>query len=87
MATKEKIKRAIQEIACRKKNIRLEEIEWVMNQLKAHGKVTERGNVHQRMYSFDGHRFGICTHSGKQLNPVYVDEFLSAMSDTGWFED
>lgn len=86
MSNPEKIRRAIREISQRKANVTLGEIEWVMDQLKQYCKVTERQNDHQRMYSINGHRFGVCTHLGgsKQLNPAYVRAFLLAMEDVGW---
>jgi hypothetical protein len=89
MATEEKIRHAIREIACRKRNVTLDDIEWVMNQLKAFADVNVRENDHQRMYSFQGSRFGVCTHhpGSRQVNVAYVKGFLAAMADTGWFED
>jgi hypothetical protein len=89
MATEEKIKQAIRLIACSQCNVTLEDIEWVMNQLKAHAKVTEKENNHQRMYSINGSRFGVCTHhrGNSQVKRAYVTGFLTAMADTGWYED
>jgi hypothetical protein len=89
MATEEKIRNAIRDIAAHKRNVRIEEIEWVMNQLDAFGTVSMRENDHQRLYAFNGHRFGICTHhpGGAQVKSGYVKAFLSAMSDAGWYED
>ena len=64
-------------------------IERLMNQLKEHATVASVENDHQRMYSVDGVRFGICTHhpGSKQIKSAYVKEFLRAMSDTGWYEN
>jgi len=88
MATEDKIRQEIRAIAQRRKNVRLEEIEWVINQLRTFGTVSIRENDHQRMYSFNGHRFGVCTHHpGAQINHAYVRGFLLAMSDAGWYED
>jgi hypothetical protein len=89
MSDAEKIKKVISEIAGRKQNVTLAEIERVMNQLKDHCSVTLKQNVHQRLYSIDGVRFSICPHhpGGKQVKAVYVKEFLRAMSETGWYEN
>jgi hypothetical protein len=89
MATEDKIRQEIHAIAHRIKNVRLEEIDWVMNQLRSFGTVTVKENDHQRMYSFDGHRFGVCTHNpgSTQVKAAYVRGFLAAMADAGWYED
>jgi hypothetical protein len=89
MADAEKIKRTIREIAGRKQNVTLAEIERVMNQLKGHCAVTSIENDHQRMYAIDGVRFSICTHhpGTKQIKAIYVKQFLRAMAETGWYED
>ncbi|MGA2896866.1 MAG: hypothetical protein ABSE27_04635 [Acidobacteriaceae bacterium] len=89
MSNPEKIKLLIREIAGRKHNVTLAEIERVMNQLQDHCTVSSVENDHQRMYAIDGVRFGVCTHrsGGKQLKAIYVKEFLRAMSETGWYEN
>lgn len=88
-AKKEKIRLYIREIAGRRQNVTLTEIEWVVNQLKGHCTVSVVANDHQRVYSIDGIRFGVCTHrsGGKQIKAVYVKEFLRVMTETGWYED
>jgi hypothetical protein len=88
MASVEKIKTRILQIAAKPKNVTLGDIEWVMNQLKQFGKVDESGNVHQRVWCFDGALFSVCPHhkGSKQLKPAYVKEFLNAMIKTGWYE-
>lgn len=89
MSNPEKIKLLISEIAGRKHNVTLAEIERVMSQLQDHCTVSSVENDHQRMYAIDGVRFGVCTHrtGGKQLKAIYVKEFLRAMSETGWYEN
>lgn len=88
MASEEKIRQFINELSNRKNNVSVDDIEWVMKQLEAFGRVTRRQNDHQVLYTFQGRPFGIATHrnGGKQLKAVYVKEFLEAMSETGWFE-
>jgi len=89
MPNMEKIKQSIREIAGRKQNVTLAEIERVMSQLKDHCAVSSVENDHQRMYAIDGVRFGICTHhpGTKQIKAIYVKQFLRAMAETGWYED
>lgn len=89
MSNEEKIRRTIREIASRKQNVTLSEIERVMNQLNAFGTVSFVENDHQRLYSFEGIRFGICTHhpGKKQIKAIYVKNFLRVMAETGWYEN
>lgn len=87
MASEEKIKQFIAELASRKNNVPISDIEWVMSQLEAFGRVTRKQNDHQVLYTFNGRSFGLATHrsGGKQLKAVYVKEFLEAMGETGWY--
>ncbi|MHB1796452.1 MAG: hypothetical protein ACYCPO_15965 [Acidobacteriaceae bacterium] len=89
MASEEKIRERIREIAGRKNNVDAAEIDWVMNQLKQFGNVSvETENVHIKMWRFDDEIFSICPHTkgGRQLKPVYVKNFLNAMMKTGWYD-
>lgn len=88
MATANKIKELILEIASKPNNVTLADIERVMRMLESFGTVTVKGNVHRKMWCFQGALFGVCTHhrGSKQLNPAYVKEFLNAMMKTGWYE-
>ena len=89
MSNVEKIKRSIREIAGKKQNATLADIERVMNQLKDHCSVSSVENDHQRLYVINGIRFSVCTHrsGGKQIKAIYVKLFLRAMTETGWYED
>ena len=89
MSNEEKVRRTIKQIAARKQNVTLDEIDWVMNQIAKHGCLVVVENDHQRIYSLDGVRFGVCTHhSGrKQIKAIYVKAFISAMRDLGWYEE
>ena len=89
MASEEKIRERIREIAGRKNNVDAADIDWVMNQLKQFGNVSvETENVHIKMWRFDDEIFSICPHTkgGCQLKPVYVKNFLNAMMNTGWYD-
>ena len=85
MASEEKIRQFINELSSRKNNVSVDDIDWVMKQLEAFGRVTRRQNDHQVLFTFQGRPFGIATHR-KPLKAVYVKEFLETMSETGWFE-
>lgn len=90
MADVERIKERIGEIAGRRKNVTLADIEWVANQLEINGyRVSCRKNSHQRLYTVDGLRFGVCDHKhgGKQIKACYVDDFMSAMTELGLYEE
>lgn len=89
MATADKIKARIIEIAARSKNVPLSDIEWVMNQLKQFGEVEISGNSHLIMWRYETAIFSICTHhkGTKQIKPIYVKSFLYAMIETGWYEE
>lgn len=90
MSNEEKIKRSIREIAGRKQNVTLADIERVMNQLADHFNVSCTQNVHQRLYAVDRMvRFSVCTHRGgsKQIKSIYVTNFLQAMSKIGYYEN
>ncbi len=89
MASEEKIRERIREIAGRKNNVVVADIDWVMNQLKQFGDVSvETENVHMKMWRFNDAIFSICTHTkgGRQLKSAYVKSFLNAMMKTGWYD-
>ena len=88
MASEEKIRARILEIAEKPKNVTLADIDWVMNQLKRFGDVDVSENVHRKVWCFEGALFSVCPHhkGSKQLKPAYVNEFLNAMMKTGWYE-
>lgn len=89
MASEEKIRARIREIADSPTNVTLKDIEWVMERLKQYGDVGESANEHQKLFFFNGAQFGLCTHrkGSKQLKPIYVKHFLNAMIKTGWYEE
>ena len=84
------IKDRIRDVAARRKNVRLVDIEWVVGQLALHGfKTRSRNNGHQTMFSIDGRRFGVCTHhaGSSQIKSAYVDRFLEVMIDLGLYDE
>jgi hypothetical protein len=90
MAELKKIKNSIAELASRRHNVTLQEIEWILKQLKQHGYfVTERPTAHGRLFRVESQRFHVCCHNpgSKQVKACYVDEFVDAMLELGLFED
>ena len=90
MAELGKIRERICELAKRKKNVRLGDIEWVVNNLALNGYKTRKArNEHQVIFTVEGTKLGVCTHhTGRsQVKPVYVKEFLNAMIDLGLYDE
>jgi hypothetical protein len=90
MATIEKIKERISQIAEQRKNTTAADIEWVVGQLKENGFPVRdpKKTTHTVLYGIGSLRFAICTHNrgNKQLKPCYVDEFINAMIELGLYE-
>jgi hypothetical protein len=84
-----RVQDAIRAIAGRRKNVTLNEIDWVVNQLELYHPVVRKENEHGVRYRIGGARFGVCTHhrGNKQLKRCYVDDFISAMIELGWFDE
>ena len=90
MAELKKVKERIRELAGRRKNVTLSEIEWVVNQLGRNGyDVSSRDNGHQTLFRVARRRFGVASHNpgGKQIKACYVDEFIAAMIDLDLYEE
>ena len=91
MASLEKVLEKIAQIAERRKNTTVSEIEWVVNQLHEHGfQVREpRRTRHGVLYGVGPVRFMVCTHNpgSKQVKGCYVDDFLNAMVELGLYEE
>jgi hypothetical protein len=90
MADFQQIRDRIREIAARRKNVRLEDIAWVVNQLGRNGyDVSSRSNGHQTLFRVANRRFGVCSHNPgeKQIKPCYVDEFIGAMIDLELYDE
>jgi hypothetical protein len=91
MADLKKIKATIKEIAGRRANVTIQEIEWVVSQLKQNGYKTESHTAgdHQTIFTVETEIFGICTHhrGGRQLKRWYVNAFMNAMIKLGLYDD
>jgi hypothetical protein len=88
MASAEKIRARIRNIAARPNNTTLADIEWVMSQLGQFEEFEVVGNVHRKAWSSKETSFSVCTHhkGRKQIKSVYVSHFLNAMMEIGWYE-
>ena len=90
MATLEKIRETIRELASRPRNVVLSEIEWVVDQLGANGyRVKVRDAGHQKLFTVESRVFGVCSHNpgSKQIKPAYAKGFIDAMIDLGLYDD
>lgn len=84
-----RIKRTIADIAQRRKNVTLDEIEWVITQLGQYYEVGSRNARHGKLFRVATRRFMVNFHSpgSKQVKPYSVDDFIDAMVELGWYED
>jgi hypothetical protein len=90
MAELRRVVARITELAGRRKNVSVDEIEWVVNQLNGLGYDTNvRGTQHNKIFRVDKAIFTVCSHNkgSKQIKPCYVDNFLNAMVELGLYEE
>lgn len=90
MADKKKIKERIKELAARRQNVTLAEIQWVVNRLHEIGyRTSERKATHGILFGAGNTRFMVNCHNpgSKQVKRYSVDDFLGAMSELGLYED
>jgi hypothetical protein len=90
MASIEKIKAEIAQIAQRRKNTTASEIDRIVTQVGEHGyAVRSRQTTHGVLYTVATSRFSVCVHKSgsKQVKPCYVDNFLTAMIEIGMYEE
>ena len=89
MAELNKVKRHIGELAGRRENVTLAEIEWVVDRLKELGYRTRvREATHGRLFGVGSTRFMVNCHNpgSKQVKRYSVDDFVSAMIELGLYE-
>lgn len=89
MASPDKIRERIAEIALRRKNVTLDEIEWVVNQLEQFHSVASRPARHGTLFRVQDQKFMVNSHSpgSKQVKGYSVDDFVDAMIELGWYEE
>lgn len=88
MADPETIRERIRDIAQRRSNVSIEEIEWVVNQLARFYSVKVRDARHGRLFRVGNQRFMINYHNpgNKQAKAYSVDDFADAMWELGWYQ-
>ena len=86
MKDEKNIKAAIREIAQRRKNVSLDEIQNVVEQI---GGELVRKTRHGPLFRVGSRRFMINAHNpgSKQIKAYSVDDFIEAMTELGWYED
>lgn len=90
MADLKRVQARIAELAGRRKNVTIEEMEWVVSQLKALGYDTNvRGTQHNKMFRVGRAFFSVCSHNkgSRQVKSCYVDNFLKAMIELELYEE
>jgi len=90
MADISHIRKKISEIAQRRKNVELSDIQWVVEHLGMNGySVSQRSNDHATLFRIGERQFSICRHhrGSKQIKVCYVDEFLDVMEDLDLYEN
>ena len=90
MASLERIKEKIAEIAGRPKNVTIGEIRQIVNQLRLLGYTTDEKRTNETLLLIVGkERFNVSDHhrGNAQLKPYCVKNFLGAMINLGLYED
>ena len=89
MESEERLRTVIQDIAQRRNNVTLSEIEWVMEKLSAIYNVRRRQARHGVLYGIGDRRFMVNHHNpgSKQVKSYSVDEFVNVMTELGWYEE
>ena len=89
MELEERVRSAIRDIAQRRNNVTLGEIEWVMEKLSGAYAVRRREARHGVLFGIGGQRFMVNNHNpgNKQVKSNSVDDFINAMIELGWYEE
>lgn len=91
MADLDAVKSFIGKLAQRPSNVTVDEIEWVLTQLRDHHGYTVkcRQTKHCLLFRVGDQRFGVNVHNpgNKQVKRYSVKDFLSAMIELELFED
>jgi len=89
MELEERVKQTIREIAKRRNNVTLSEIEWVVGKLSGTYSVRRREARHGVLFGVGSQRFMVNYHNpgNKQVKSYSVDEFIDAMTELGLYEE
>jgi hypothetical protein len=89
MELEERIRTTIRDIAQRRNNVTLDEIEWVVEKLSATYKIRRRKASHGFLFGVGSERFMVNQHNrgNKQVKRYSVDDFIDAMTELGLYEE
>jgi hypothetical protein len=90
MANLKRVKTRIREIAeGNRKNITIEDIRWVVNNLKQNGYATKETGSGHVLFRVGNKRFGVCEHNpgSSHVKRCYVDDSIDIMIDLGLYEE
>lgn len=89
MEPEERLRTVIRDIAGRRNNVTLDEIEWVMEKLGTTYNVRRRKARHGVLFGIDDRRFMVNHHNpgSSQVKSYSVDDFLNVMMELGWYEE
>jgi hypothetical protein len=89
MATRERIGRALADIAGRPRAVRFEEIAQIVNQIRTLGgiPIVERPTTHGYQYTIGSKIIRVCKHNpgDSHVKKAYVEDFLDAMVELGFY--
>lgn len=89
MKIEQRVRDSIRDIAQRRNNVMLGEIEWVMKKLSETYKTRQRPARHGILFGIENLRFMVNCHNpgSKQVKSYSVDDFIDAMEDLGLYEE
>jgi hypothetical protein len=89
MTPEERLRALIQDIAQRRNNVTLDEIEWVMEKLSGTYNVRRRVARHGVLFGIGDRRFMVNHHNpgSAQIKSYSVDDFVDVMTELGWYDE
>lgn len=89
MEPAQRLRSVIQDIAKRRNNVTLGEIDWVMGKLSETYNVRRREARHGVLFAIGSQRFMVNCHNpgNSQVKSYSVDAFIDAMIELGWYEE
>jgi len=90
MTPRERISRAIGDLATRRKAVTFDELQQIVNQIKRIGiRVKERDTTHGYQFTIGSKIVQVCKHNRgeRHLKQAYVNGFIDAMIELGLYEE
>lgn len=91
MATRERISRALAEIAQRPNAVRFDELSQIVSQIRTLGsvRVVERETTHGYQFTIGSKIIRVNKHNpgDSHVKKAYVEDFLDAMVELGFYEE